>query len=131
MSFPSKILHADDDEFVLAIVAEAIAKEEDDTEIASCTDGNDLVDKVHEDKPDLILLDLNMPGIDGPTALQILRTGEFKIDTPIIFYTGYEDIKMQQNYEKLGVIGVVHKSIEPSDIYPQILSLWMHYKGEG
>ena len=60
-------------------------------------------------KPDLILLDILMPGMDGFEALKRLRANGRTADIPVIFLTGSEDEEINAEGLKLGAVGLVHK----------------------
>jgi len=60
---PIKILIADDEDVVLEIMARKIASQ--DYEVITAKDGQEAWDKIVRDVPDIIILDLNMPKMDG------------------------------------------------------------------
>lgn len=68
----SLILFADDDEFLTGVCAEAF--ERAGYQFISAKDGHEACDKLVQKKPDLLLLDLKLPGIDGIGVLKFLRS---------------------------------------------------------
>ena len=66
-----KILMADDEPDVLSIMAKKIA--EHDYDVVTAKDGVEAWEKIQSEAPDIILLDLNMPGLDGFSVLKALR----------------------------------------------------------
>lgn len=74
--------------------------------------------------PDLLLLDVMMPNMDGPTTLAELRKLSGTAKTPVIFMTA----KVQSNeldfYTSLGAIGVIAKPFDPMDLSSQVRALW-------
>jgi two-component system OmpR family response regulator len=66
------------------------------------------------EKPDLILLDVMMPGMDGPTMLTLLR--QKSIDTPVIFVTAKVQSAEVDRYLKLGALGVIAKPFDPMQL---------------
>ena len=70
--------------------------------------------------PDLILLDVMMPGMDGPTTLKALRQIESLSQTPVAFMTA----KIQPNeiaeYKLLGAIDVIPKPFDPMTLSKQV-----------
>ena len=66
-----KILVIDDDEAILAIIAEALSWE--NFLVETCTSGDEALSKVQTWHPDLCVLDVHMPGKDGPTTLRELK----------------------------------------------------------
>ena len=78
----NKILVADDDDRIREIVR--IYLEAEGFDVYEAEDGNQVLEMVRQDNPDLVILDLMMPGLDGWTVCKILRK-ETKI--PIIMLT--------------------------------------------
>ncbi len=88
-SAPSRILIVDDSESVRSTVARYL--KEKDYSVIEATDGIQGLKRALSDQPDLIILDVVMPGIEGPRLCQILR--ERGIETPIIMLTEKSSLK--------------------------------------
>jgi CheY-like chemotaxis protein len=90
---PARVLVADDDPAMVHYVGLVLSR--DGYEILTAADGREALDIITREKPDLILLDLMMPEMDGFQVLQHLRaTAEFR-ETPVIMFTakaGEDDI---------------------------------------
>lgn len=83
-----KILIADDEEDILDILEKKLKQQNYD--ILTVANGNEIIDMCKFYKPDLVLLDIIMPGIDGYTiAIKLRKEKEFS-NTPIIFMTAKE-----------------------------------------
>ncbi len=80
-----KILVADDEEDFLKAIS--IRLKSAGFESILVRDGQELLDKVSEVKPDLIVLDIMMPNVDGFEATKALKSDEETKDIPIIFLT--------------------------------------------
>src|SRR5215475_8068783 len=76
-----------------------------------------ILDQVH---PDLILLDVMMPRMDGPATLAAIRTIEAARDIPVIFMTARVQGSEVEQYLKLGAIGVVPKPFDPVTLASEI-----------
>lgn len=74
--------------------------------------------------PDLLLLDVMMPGMDGPTTLAGLRRIDQTATTPVIFMTAKVQGSEIDFYTSLGAIGVVAKPFDPMQLADQIRKLW-------
>ena len=74
--------------------------------------------------PDLILLDVMMPGMDGPTTLQALREQEGLRDVPVIFMTAKVQPNEIQQYKELGAIEVIPKPFDPMTLADQVRRIW-------
>ena len=68
---PYKILIVEDDKFVRELIVQKLTEEK--FEVSSAKDGEEGVKKAESEKPDLILLDLILPGIDGFEVLSRIR----------------------------------------------------------
>jgi two-component system response regulator MprA len=72
-------------------------------EVLTATDANQATALAHRGKPDLILLDVGMPPIDGLTFLSLLRAEPEGADIPVILITGLCDDNTRRRAEELGV----------------------------
>lgn len=75
-------------------------------------------------QPDLLLLDVMMPNMDGPTTLAELRKKATTANTPVIFMTAKVQSSEQDYYFTLGAIGVIAKPFDPMSLSVQVRSLW-------
>jgi len=74
--------------------------------------------------PDLILMDVMMPGMDGPTTLQAMReTAEMK-DTPVIFMTAKVMETELERFRELGAADVIPKPFDPVTLADQVKEIW-------
>ncbi len=89
MRNPPLLLMADDDKDFLEVLMTKFKAS--GFEIVSAQDGIEAVEKAKETKPDLILLDVKMPRLDGIGALLKIREDTFLKDTPVIILTAFGD----------------------------------------
>jgi CheY-like chemotaxis protein len=82
--------------------------------------GEDALKKVQEQKPDLILLDMMMPGMDGPTTFSKLKERAELADVPIIFMTAKVQTHEVEGYRKTGAAGVITKPFDPMKLPDEI-----------
>ena len=73
--------------------------------------------------PDLILLDIMMPGMDGPTTFGHLRQDDLTAKIPVIFMTAKVQTQEVEGYIKLGAAGVITKPIDPMLLPEQIAGI--------
>lgn len=118
-----KILYAEDEPDVQTIVEISIWSMSD-YEIKICANGKLLLDCVEDYKPDLILLDVMMPEMDGPTTLKNLQLNEKTKDIPVIFITAKAQAHEVKLFEETGVIGVITKPFDPTTLCSSIKELW-------
>ncbi|MCD8497415.1 MAG: response regulator [Alphaproteobacteria bacterium] len=128
--FPESIIHADDDPDVRDVVRDMLGDMKG-LKLSFCGDGEELLQAVRENMPDLILLDLSMPNLDGVAALEQLRKDPAFRGVLIIVLTGYRDLIMENKFKSLGIIGVIHKPFSPGMLPERIRYLWhLHHTGE-
>lgn len=97
-----------------------ILLEEIDCEIAVASNGKDAVDIAKEQHPDLILLDIMMPVMDGYEACQILQQDEETSDIPIIFLTALSNPDDLVKGLKLGAVDYVAKPFKGVELLARV-----------
>jgi CheY-like chemotaxis protein len=107
-----RILHVDDEPDIREIVGMALGLNAD-FEVRSCACGADAVATAAEWFPSLILLDVMMPGMDGPTTLTHLRQDPRTTDIPILFMSARAQAREVQQFISLGAQGVISKPFDP------------------
>jgi CheY-like chemotaxis protein len=93
--------------------------------LRACHSGQEAVDAVAGGYvPDLLLLDVMMPAMDGPTTLAALRGLVPTANTPAIFMTAKVQNAEVAHYKSLGAIGVVAKPFDPMRLAQEVHQLW-------
>lgn len=92
-----------------------------------CSSGNEAIRKAPVFKPDLILLDVMMPDMDGPMTLQALRAIPQTAATPVIFMTAKVQAHERARYKALGALDVVAKPFDPMGLPATINAIWTTY----
>ncbi len=113
-----RILIADDHPIVRDGLRKLLNLEEDFDIVGEASDGREVLDLVREHEPDIVLLDLRMPNMDGLTALQNLQQVSKK--TRVIILTASEDKNEFIQAMKLGCSGIVLKQTAPELIIKSI-----------
>ncbi len=93
-------------------------------EVRVCGSGAEAVQCARAYAPDLILLDVMMPGMDGIAAMDALRELPEIAAIPVIFFTANAQRQVQQDLLLRGALGVIVKPIEPQALVEQIRMLW-------
>lgn len=107
-----KILIADDDESIANLLVNTL--EAEGYEAYKVTQALRFFDAVREHQPDLILLDLMMPYLEGDDELRLMQMAPDMRDIPVIIVTAKHEAKQQEpHYRQLGVVTVV---VKPFDI---------------
>jgi DNA-binding NarL/FixJ family response regulator len=113
-----RLLIADDYPVIRKGLREIFEKEADLEVVAEAANGREVVEKVQELAPDIVLLDLNMPDIDGLSAMRRLQEAGNR--TKILVLTGSEDKRDYIQAMKLGCCGIVLKKTPPELIVKSI-----------
>ncbi len=103
------VLIVDDTETNVDILVDLLA---DTYEVSVALDGETALEIVDEDSPDLILLDIKMPGIDGFEVCRRLKSDDSKKSIPIVFISGEEDEK--DAGLEAGAVDFLLKPIDPA-----------------
>lgn len=122
----NKILHVEDEPDI-QIIAQIALENIGGFTVKTCSTGNEALQVVQEFKPDLILIDVMMPDMDGPTTLKSLREIPEFADTPIIFMTARAQLHEISNYKKEGILEVITKPFDPMTLSSTIISVWEKY----
>lgn len=79
-------------------------------------------------RPSLILLDVMMPGMDGPQVLEKIQQLQEFCDTPVVFITAKAQIEEINKLKTLGAIDVITKPFNPMTLGDEIKTIWQrHY----
>lgn len=115
-----KIAIADDHKIFRDGIKMALAGKENLKMLWEAEDGKDLMHKVAIKKPDVLLMDIRMPEIDGINAIEMLRK-EYE-DIKIIVLTMYDDQQMINKMMEMGANAYLTKTTDPEEIYEAILT---------
>lgn len=111
------VLVVDDKEENLAIMVAALG---DDYEVSVATDGNSALEAVAEIHPDIILLDVIMPDIDGYEVCRRLKDNESTMAIPVIFLTALTDSEAKTRGFALGAVDYITKPFEISEVRARV-----------
>jgi len=93
-----------------------------------CSSGEEAVKHAAEFSPQLLLLDVMMPGMDGPTTLIELRKLTEISDVPVIFMTAKVQPQEIAHFKSLGAIDVIAKPFDPMTLASTISTSWVENK---
>jgi DNA-binding response OmpR family regulator len=125
----SLILHVDDEPDIRQIVQLALGLTEGLT-VHTAESGEHVLELAREIQPDLLLLDVMMPGLDGPTILKRVRGDSSIAHIPVIFMTAKAMAREITLFREMGAIGVIAKPFDPMQLSKQILTLWRGHTAE-
>jgi two-component system, cell cycle response regulator DivK len=115
---PRKILVVEDNPLNLKLVRDVLQFAGYD--VIEAHTGEEGVRAAETDRPDLVLMDLQLPGIDGTEALHRLRQGPLGRDVPVVAVTAFAMAEDRERASDAGFDGYVEKPISVRDLPRQI-----------
>ena len=113
-----RILLVDDNTTNLQVLFEALSPE--GYELLVAQSGEQALESAVEGKPDLLLLDVKMPGIDGFETFRRLRAAEETARIPIIFISAHANVDSMKEAEALGAEGYLTKPFQFDDVLKKV-----------
>jgi len=114
-----KILIVDDEE-IFADMVKMRLEHSGDYDVIALSDAKDIVRHLHDFKPDVILLDLLLPGVGGLDVCEILNADPIGISTPIIVVSGLTKDADKMKAYKLGISDYLVKPIDSKELISAI-----------
>ena len=105
-----KLLLADDSITIQKVVNLTFADE--DVEVVSVSDGNSALDKLREDAPDIVLADVNMPGLTGYEICAQIKARDFDDQIPVVLLVGSFEPFDEEEAERVGADGYLTKPFQ-------------------
>ncbi len=122
----SRIMYVDDDPDLRAI-AEISLRDLGGFAVELCGSGEEALRKAADFKPQIVLLDVMMPGMDGIETFKRLHELPQTADTPIVFVSARVQSHEVHAYLALGAAGVIPKPFDPLQLGEQAQALWSEY----
>jgi CheY-like chemotaxis protein len=107
-----RILYVDDEDDIREVATMALELDSDFA-VRTCASGAEALPVAAEWLPNLILLDVMMPHMDGPTTLARLRENEATADIPVVFITARTQANEVEQFLAMGARGVLAKPFDP------------------
>ncbi len=123
MSPLQRVLHVEDDASIQA-VAKLALEIVGGLQVLSCSSGQEALDRVAAFAPDFILLDVMMPGMDGPETLARLGAVVDLSRIPVAFMTAKVQPAEIEHYRSLGARDVIVKPFDPMQLAVQVKAIW-------
>ena len=118
-----KILHVEDEADIREITKLAL-EAVGGFVVETCASGEEALKIAPTFQPDLVLLDVMMPGMDGPETLRAMNMLPEIEDVPVVFMTAKIQRSEILDYEGLGAAGVITKPFDPMTLSDQIHEIW-------
>ncbi|MCH8536335.1 MAG: response regulator [Alkalimonas sp.] len=123
MTTLQRIMHVEDDpsiQQVTKIALEAVGG----FQVLTCPSGADALEQFSQFQPQLLLMDVMMPEMDGPETLRQLQQHHDLSTVPVIFMTAKVQSNEVQSYKEQGAADVVVKPFDPMTLSQQIEAIW-------
>ena len=116
-----RLLLVEDDPDVRLVASIALAP---DFEVEACASGEEALAALDRSVPDLVLIDVMMPRMDGIATLAALRKLPQAAELPAIFLTARAQPRELERYKAIGALGVIAKPFEPETLGDEVRRLW-------
>ena len=117
-----RVLVVDDDDSIRE-VAEVALGLVGGWEVATANCGSEGLERARSEAPDAILLDVMMPGMDGPTTLSHLKADPTTAQTPVVFLTAKVRAGERRELDGLEVAGIIAKPFDPMTLSAEVSEL--------
>jgi len=124
-----RILYVEDEPDIQAVAKLALEMVGGFT-VKICSSGAEALREVEAFAPDMILLDVMMPGMDGPSTLKALRELPSLAAIPVAFMTAKVQPQEVANYKALGARDVIPKPFDPMLLAEQVRAVWERGHGD-
>jgi CheY-like chemotaxis protein len=119
----NRVCYVEDDEDIQRIVRMALERIGKMT-VAVVSDPMKAIDAMVAFKPDLVMLDWMMPGMDGPTLFKHMKTRPEVSGLPVVFITAKAAQRDLDDLTALGAAGTISKPFSPKDLPDQLRAIW-------
>jgi CheY-like chemotaxis protein len=117
------LLYVDDDPDIREIVQMSLGLD-GTVRVSTSPGGEHALATMRSDRPDLVVLDVMMPGMDGPEVLRRMRADPALRDVPVIFMTAKANPQEIARFHELPALGVIAKPFDPMALSSQVRALW-------
>ncbi len=118
-----------EDEVDIQMVARLALEDIGGFEVEVCGSGFEALEHAPRFRPELILLDVMMPDLDGPATLHALSCQPESAATPVVFVTAKVQSYEVSEYLDLGAIDVIVKPFDPMTLAERVLEIWRRHHG--
>jgi CheY-like chemotaxis protein len=126
----TRILYVEDDADIRSVASFAL-EAVGGFVLTACASGEEALAQAAAFAPQLLLLDVMMPGMDGPETLAALREMPGTVATPAVFMTAKVQPQEVARYRALGAIDVISKPFDPMTLSDEIRAIWARRDGRG
>lgn len=124
-----RVLLVEDDshlQFVTRIALENVGR----FTVKTCSSGSEAVQEALTFLPDLILLDVMMPGMDGPSTLRVLSNFPDTARIPVVFMSAKVQTHEVLQYREMGAVDVISKPFDPMTLSTRLHKIWSDFQNK-
>jgi two-component system, OmpR family, response regulator len=118
-----RILYVEDEEDIQTLVRLSL-ENLSNYELRICSSGEEALEEALHFEPDLFLLDVMMPDMDGPTTLKELRKMPQFQNTPAVFITAKAQVHEVIKYKEIGALDVIVKPFDIVELPVKLRTIW-------
>lgn len=118
-----RVMLVEDEEDIRA-VAEVALEAVGGFTLKTCASGQEALDAITEFAPQMIILDVMMPGMDGPETLRAIRELPLFANTPAVFMTAKVQSEEVASYLSEGAVDVIPKPFDPMMLSDKVKEIW-------
>ena len=119
----NRICYVEDDEDIQKIVRMSLERVGKMT-VEVVSDPMVAIERITAFKPELVMLDWMMPGMDGPTLFRKMREIPETSKLPVVFITAKASTRELDELRALGAVGTISKPFSPKDLPEQLRAIW-------
>ena len=119
----NRVCYVEDDEDIQRIVRMSLERIGKLT-VDIVSDPLTAIERMKSFKPELVMLDWMMPGLDGPALFRKMREVAETRDLPVVFITAKASERELNELRSLGAIGTISKPFSPKDLPDQLRAIW-------
>ena len=118
-----RIMHVEDDPSIQQVAKIALEAVGGFT-VHTCSSGQQALDDYQAFTPQLILMDVMMPGMDGPETFRALRGMPETRKIPVVFMTAKVQAAEVESYRAMGAVAVIPKPFDPMALGDKVREIW-------
>ena len=117
-----RILVVDDDPDVRSVISLSLGRV-GNMEVVEAHSGHDAIERLRRATYDAIVLDVMMPGLDGPSTLELIRKEFGDVETPVIFITAKVQPSEVRRLTSIGAAAVIAKPFDPMTLPDEVRTI--------
>lgn len=119
----ARVFYVDDEPDIREVVELCLGLDQT-LQVQTCESGERALELLPIVNPDIVLLDVMMPGLDGPATLMRLRADSRLAGLPVIFVTAKALPNEIERFLALGAVAVIPKPFDPLKLAEQVTTIW-------